>query len=249
MSTKNLAISIIIVLVIIAGGIFAFMSYEHTVLAPTSPTEVSQQNSPMTVQVKTITDNTKPFKIAITYPYIEGQDDFNLNMEAAINQELSDFKKNSLANDAAVKANDPADYAKYPSEYDLTISYDKGEVDSDIISIMVNVYNFEGGAHGASYFVPVNYNVKTKKEIALADLFPGQPDYVQKISNYCVQDLTKQLTKSLGNLNGTWIKDGAGPKEENFQAFLIQKDTIVFYFPQYQVAFYAAGSFQVVMPR
>jgi len=201
------------------------------------------------VQDKQITDSTKPFVIKISYPYISGLDDFNQKEKAIVDKEISDFKTNSLANDEAVKKVDPADYAKYPREYELDIGYDKGEIDNNIISIVFNVYNFEGGAHGASYFVPLNYNVKTKSEINLADLFPNQPDYLQKVSDYCTADLTKQLTKALGSLDGTYLQDGAGPKAENFQFFLINKNNLVFYFPQYQVAYGAAGDFKVTMPR
>ena len=90
---------------------------------------------------------------------------------------------------------------------------------------------------------------------ALADLFTNQPNYLQKISDFCIADLTKQLTKALGNLDGTTIQDGAGPKAENFQYFLINPSTssgqatITFYFPKYQVAFGAAGYFKVIYPK
>ena len=114
---------------------------------------------------------------------------------------------------------------------------------------MLNVYNFEGGAHGASYFIPINYNSATKQNIKLADLFSGQASYLQKISAFCTKDLTSQLTKTLGSLDGTDLADGAGPSADNFQYFLINKNNIVFYFPQYQVAFGAAGSFKVTMPK
>jgi len=221
----------------------------------------------ISIQDKQITDNTKPFVIKIVYPYISGLDDFNQKVKAIIGKEISDFKTNSLANDEAVKKVDPAGYAKYSRTYELDISYYKGEIDNNIISVVFNVYNFEGGAHGASYFVPLNYDVKTKKEIALANLFPGQSDYLQKISAFCIADLTKQITTSLeGNIDEfetNWINDGAGPKVDNFQYFLInpstdstgslqansRQATLTFYFPQYQVAPGAAGEFQVTMPR
>jgi len=161
------------------------------------------------------------------------------------------LKKNSLENDKAVKDTDPINYAKYPREYNLNIGYDKGELSDEIVSIVFNVYNFEGGAHGASYFVPLNYNPTTKQEIKLSDLYPNQPDYLKKISDYCIKDLTKQLTDSSGieMTDSSWIQRGAGANAENFQFFLINKDNIVFYFPQYQVAAYAAGDFKVTMPK
>ena len=230
MTFKKIIIFLILIAVVITG--FYLFS--------TKQLKVSDQQ---------ITDNTAPFKIAIAYPQINGLDAFNQKAKAIIDKEISDFKTNSLANDTAVKQVDPIGYAKYPREYDLNISYDKGEIDNNIVSVVFNVYNFEGGAHGESYFIPLNYDIKNKKEIALADLFPNQKDYLQKISAYCTADLTKQLTKALGNLDGTDLAGGAGPVADNFQYFLINKNNIVFYFPQYQVAFGAAGSFKVTMPR
>lgn len=209
------------------------------------------------VQDEQITDSTKPFKINVTYPQIAGLDDFNQKAKAIIDKEISDFKKYSLENDEAIKKVDPVDYAKYPREYELDISYDKGQIGSNVASIMFNIYKFEGGAHGASYFVALNYNPKTKTEIKLADLFevpPGsQSDYLQKISEFCTADLTKQMAiiseGKLDEFGTNWIKEGAGPKKENFTNFLINKNIITFYFEQYQVAPGAAGEFKVTMPR
>ena len=243
MNYKKL-LSVIIILIILAVASLLIYQYRSSVL------HVSQTaKQTLTVEDKKIVDNTKPFKIDIAYPQINGLPAFNKLVEDAVNKEISNFKKNSLDNDAAVKQIDPIDYAKYPREYDLNIGYDKGEIDENIVSVMLNVYNFEGGAHGASYFVPINFNVKNQQTIKLADLFPNQSDYLTKISAYCITDLTKQIITKLGNTNGTYIQDGAGPAEENFQYFLINKDNLVFYFPQYQVAYGAAGDFKVVMPR
>lgn len=236
-----------------AGIIFFFnRNFLKTTLAPEKSTTIS-------LQEKTITDNTKPFIIEIIYPQIAGFDDFNQKAKSIIDKEIAEFKKSSLENDNAVKENDPESYTKYPREYALSIGYNKGQIDNNIVSIVFNVYNYEGGAHGASYFVPLNYDIKNKKEIALVDLFGApsalQEHYLQKISDFCIQDLTKQIIASAGSTEGTWISDGAGPVAENFQFFLINPSTssgqatITFYFPQYQVAYGAAGDFKVTMPR
>jgi len=245
MKSKNLIILLVIlIVVIVAGAVFLFSNknFIPIALAP-------NQSAVINIQDKQINDNTKPFVIKIVYPYIPGIDGFNKMVLDAVNKEINDFKTNSLENDAAVKQIDPKGYAAEPREYDLDIGYDKGEIDENIVSVILNVYNFEGGAHGASYFVPLNYNPKTKKDIQLADLFSGQSDYLQKISDFCTADLNKQLTKTLGSLDGTYLADGAGPNADNFQYFLINKNNIVFYFPQYQVAFGAAGDFKVILPR
>ena len=121
---------------------------------------------------------------------------------------------------------------------------------------MLNVYDFKGGADGDSYFVPVNYDVKNNKDIALADVFAGKPNYLKEISAYCIADLKKQLTAAMQD-NGAWvsqneseIESGAGPVAANYADFLINPDnTVTIYFAQDQVAFHAAGSFKVVVPE
>jgi len=207
------------------------------------------------VQDKQITDSTKPFVIKISYPYISGLDDFNQKAKAIVDKEISDFKTNSLANDEAVKKVDPADYAKYPREYELDIGYDKGEIDNNIISVVFNIYNFEGGAHGSDYSIPLNYNpnlpANGKKDIALADLFPNDKNYLQKISAYCIEELKKQMAAGgiTDYTDNSWLSAGAGPKAENYSVFLVNKNNITFYFQKYQIAAGAAGDFKVTMPR
>jgi len=247
MKKTNLII-VLIIIIIVAGTYVLFFNKQLP------QTDNLQTIQPETLQIteEKIVNNTAPFKIDIAYPKIAGIDYFNRKVKTAIDKEINDFKTNSLANDQAVKEVDPESYAKYPREYSLNIGYDKGQTDNKILSAMLNVYTFEGGAHGASYFIPINYNLETKKDIVLSDVFAGQTDYLKKISDFCIKDLTKQMIASgaIEMSDTSWIERGAGPTEENFQFFLINQDnTITFYFPQYQVAAGAAGDFKVTMPR
>jgi hypothetical protein len=252
--SKNKIAILFIILIFIAGFGYIIFKYRDQVgrLAQSVP---GVQKKSIEIKDKKITDNTKPFVIDVTYPEISGESDLNKKIEDFITTQITDFKKISLDNDRVVKEADPTSYAKYPREYSFNVSYTKGEVDEDVISIVFSTYSFTGGAHGAEIFTPFNYNIKTQKEIKLSDLFSNQPDYLQKISDYCIKDLSEQITKRLEDngdwvkQNQSWINEGAGPKEENYSVFLINKDNLVFYFQEYQVVFYAAGSFQVTMPR
>ncbi|MFA6190378.1 MAG: DUF4163 domain-containing protein [Candidatus Staskawiczbacteria bacterium] len=245
MNSKKTIVSFIIFVAVIIAGVFVFQSYKENKIE-----NMSGLLKKITIEDKKIEDNTKPFKINVVYPQIPDAEEFNQIARDLVNKEIDNFKNNSLENDSSVAETDPENYASYPREYELNISYEKGDdLDNNIISIVFNIYSFEGGAHGASYFIPLNYNLKTKSKIALGDIFKNQPNYVQKISEFCIKDLTSQITSKLGNTEGTWIEQGAGLEEENFAVFLINKKNIVFYFPQYQVAFGAAGDFRVSMPR
>lgn len=244
MKTKNFIILLIILLAILTAGFFYF--YGNTNL---SIKNIINQTTEIKIKDKKISYNEKPLKVDIIYPQIAGLDEFNKLAKAIVDEKFNEFKTNSLANDAAVKQVDPESYAQYPREYELLISYQEGQVDQNVVSVVFEEYSFEGGAHGATNFVPLNYNVKTKQEIKLADLFPNQTDYLKKISAFCVADLIKQVIDRMESTEGAWIQDGAGPKPENYSVFLINKDNMVFYFQQYQIAPGAAGDFKVVFPR
>lgn len=254
MEAKKYLIPAIAIAVLAIGGGVAFWKYRDIALknsADESYTSMSMEKTTLVFQDRQITDNTAPLRIAITYPYVEGMVGFNAMAEAAANIQLGDFKKNSLENDQAIKEVDPEGYAKYPREYTLDISYDQGLLTSDTVSAILRVANYTGGAHGAQYFVPLNYSVKDARPLTVADIFPNDPNYLQTISEFCTTELTKQIDErgGTGAAAGSWITDGAGPVAENFQDFLLQDETVTFYFPQYQVAAYALGDFQVVMPR
>ena len=86
----------------------------------------------------------------------------------------------------------------------------------------------------------------------IIDYIKGEKDYyLEKITDYCRKDLTQQIKDRSGGEEGEgWVETGTDPNNpDNFSTFLINKDSITFYFPQYQVAAYALGSFEVVMPR
>ncbi|MCX6723047.1 MAG: DUF3298 domain-containing protein, partial [Candidatus Staskawiczbacteria bacterium] len=210
-----------------------------------------QQTTTTNIEDIKIADNTPPLKINIVYPQIAGLDNYNQKAKAIIDNEIKNFKVNSLENDKAVKENDPQGYAEFPRTYDLEIGYDKGIINNNTVSTVFNIYSFEGGAHGSSASIALNYNTDKKSEIKLADLFPNDKNYLQKISDYCIADLIKQMTASgaIEMSDDSWIKEGAGPKEENYAVFLINEKNIVFYFQKYQVAAGAAGDFKVIYPR
>jgi len=249
---KLIVLAIAFLIIIFVAAYFVFFKLTKEVAqAPTPEPEIQPQT--ISIEDKKITDNTAPFEIDITYPYIEGQDGFNNFVENIINSETASFKQISLENDAAVKEIDPESYEQFPRSYALNIGYDKGRLDENIVSVVVNIYNFTGGAHGAAYFKPVNWDFRTNKEIKLADIFSETPDYLQKISDYAKPILTQEISKRAESDYSGWVDEGASPKEENFSVFLlsdayIDNPTITFYFAQYQVAAYALGDFKVTMP-
>ena len=81
--------------------------------------------------------------------------------------------------------------------------------------------------------------------ISLSDLL--SPGYINSLSERSIQYLLKINKDSEFSDEGS-IREGAGPKEENYSIFTFNKEAIVFYFDQDKIAPYAAGRQEVVFP-
>ena len=235
-------------LVIVIGGIIALL-YFLTVRKETVPAVIVEQK---------ILETEKPFRIEIVYPTIPGVDDFNAKAISIVEAQLNEFKKTSLETDSLRRITMTAEeYGNFNlnSPYYLSITYEKGIVSHKIVSMVFRIEHYTGGAHGNRAFIALNYHIADKKEITLADVFPPSTrGYLQKISDYCIQDLIKQIRELTGEayeayIDEVWIREGASPKTENFSNFLFDDKSITFYFPPYQIAPYALGDFKVVMGR
>jgi hypothetical protein len=118
-------------------------------------------------------------------------------------------------------------------------------LDERFVSIKFKKYFYGiGAAHGLTLIAGFNYDVKQMKQIKLGDLFKAGTDYLKQISDYCIQDLGRQLGKEMDS----WIKEGAVPKEEKLKEFTLGKEDLIIYFSDYQIADYATGAQQVKIP-
>ncbi|HKQ52267.1 MAG TPA: DUF3298 domain-containing protein [Pyrinomonadaceae bacterium] len=133
----------------------------------------------------------------------------------------------------------------FESEYTVTLAT------QDLVSVWFGVSSYyEGAAHPNHNALTFNYDLRTGKQLKLADLFKPNSDYLKVISDYAIKDLTGQIR---GEMSGDdpdtdWIREGAGPKEENYQSWNLSPKGLEINFDPYQVASYAAGPHEVVIP-
>ena len=120
--------------------------------------------------------------------------------------------------------------------------------DPDIVSARMILYEYTGGAHGGNHYYSWNWSRKRKKFLSLSDvLSPSQFELV-------ADQVRKALFESqkLGDGYDKYRKDqiqrGAS-KKEDFKIWNLHENGIRFVFPEYQVASYAAGRFEVFVPH
>ncbi|MFH0821251.1 MAG: RsiV family protein [Pseudomonadota bacterium] len=126
----------------------------------------------------------------------------------------------------------------------FNVGWELGIVRADFISIQFRTTSHGyGAAHPVSGYFTVNYDLSIARMVDLADLFLPDSDYVKVISDYCVAELI-----ALKRSDDEWVKKGAGPVEKNFRAWLVVPEGLRVLFSEYQVASYAAGTQDVVVP-
>lgn len=120
--------------------------------------------------------------------------------------------------------------------YSLTAT---SEVHSDsrsgLKTILVSVYQYTGGAHGMPLFAAWTYSEEYKETYELGNILSNEEETLEYLYGQ-VQDI--ELIEGSGE---EWIRDGSGLVWENYTLFRVQEGGLVFMFPPYQVAPYAAG--------
>lgn len=189
------------------------------------------------------------FRIDVVYPQIEGDarfDKFNKEARAMVTKNVAAFKTSETSNETDAGSEIPAETqtSTLDSDYQIRLA------DDDLISIEFTESAYSGGAaHPNSYTTVLNYDVRNGKKLALADLFNAKSNYVKVISDYCIKDLKQQAKKEKDSmLTDDMIQSGASARAENFNAWTITKQGLWITFDPYQVAAYAAGPQQVLVP-
>ncbi|MBS1786672.1 MAG: DUF3298 and DUF4163 domain-containing protein [Acidobacteria bacterium] len=201
----------------------------------------------MRMVLKEQSEENKKLKLTIdtAYPQLVGgdaavTDTFNKALSGFATRKVAEFKKeNKEGLDAMVKD------AESSPGFALDVSYHTTFADKNLISVLVWTYQYTGGAHGGSYSTTFNYDLQSGRMLKLADLFQPNSGYLKVISNSCTAALLKEIGQEADQ---EWLRNGAAPKAENYKSWNVTPDGLQITFDAYQVAAYAFGPQEVVVP-
>jgi hypothetical protein len=130
---------------------------------------------------------------------------------------------------------------RWALEEEITVT----QISSDFIGFTYSGYNYSGGAHGGSWINYSNYDLTKLKPIKLGDVL---------VKNY-LKELTKigeiYFRKDKGlvpdaSLEGDyWFKDNKFHLNDNFN---FTPKGILFFYNQYEIACYACGTTELLIP-
>lgn len=200
------------------------------------------------VQISQILRRPK-LTVDASYPSIVGSTNpnalkFNQLMKTEITKMVAEFKKEVTGNGTV------------PGGMNNGNSFDAGYTvmfaNDDLISVSFGISRYyEGAAHPMPAIQVYNYSLKEGRVLALGDMFKPATYWLDYISRLAIDDLSARLKPDgEGGLcsDPEWVRTGAGPNPDNFQAWNISRKGLIISFPPYQVACYAGGPSYVKIP-
>lgn len=186
----------------------------------------------------------KRYEIGAKYPQLDGNSaavkSFNEMAKKLVMEQVADFKKSM-----AEFTDEDRGYLPEGSFYSLDAGYNLAALSEDLISVGYWASNYSGGAHPNSLSFALNYDLKNNRRLELADMFKAKTNYLKFISDSAINDLKPRMNYMSDD---EWLRKGAGPEMVYFRSWTIYKDGLHFQFDPYQVAAYAAGSFEYILP-
>lgn len=109
-----------------------------------------------------------------------------------------------------------------------------------LVSYMYQDWRDDGGAHGNAAYSSETFDMNGKT-YALGDLFLPGTDYLSVLSRLATEHFKNDPDIAFDPKDKTF-GGGLAPVSDNFKAFAVSGDSLIFRFQNYQIAPYAAGA-------
>lgn len=111
-----------------------------------------------------------------------------------------------------------------------------GHAPAGLGSWLLEISAFAGGAHPSHEIVTRTYDLTSGQRLTFDDLFI---DGARKV---LAERARTRLAETLGaDADSLWIAEGTAPEPDNWDSFVLERDAVVFWFQEYQVAAYVFG--------
>lgn len=205
-------------------------------------------------------DDKPYYKIVALYPAKTGlaaaaDTKARTTIEQGLAAEIANFKSGSgldtlTAQDAEIQN------ISNERKYMLGMEY-KAYSSTSTVSYVYQIYADTLGAHPNGYYLTYTFDQEGNL-LALGDVLKNNPNWLEELSLLVSQEVTAELKSRLGaslpqgdegaDVTGAIFAEGLSAKEENFKNFALDGADLLIFIPPYQVAAYAAGSFEVRIP-
>lgn len=219
----------------IVWSIVALRSNTSTTVSPqTQPSITTEQWPSYEVDRKTRNDSNQYYSIDVVYP---------ITKSVAINDTFTSFVEDQILQfkEDTAWVTDPAIDSASKGTLSLSIAYtEQKSAIADTYIFTSTIYT--GGAHGLQVTKTFTFD-QYGAPITINDLFAKPDAGLKAVASFVQNEITKKNIS-----DPQWIADGAGANVENYQSFVFGTDGVTFIFDPYQVAPYAVGTQNILVP-
>lgn len=191
----------------------------------------------------------------VTYPYFSSfSDSFNItlmdyltNAVAYDNPESNGFTLQQMGEQFTTDFDlFQKEYGKSPMDWYFQSSVTTLLTSDTLMSFAVNTEYFTGGAHGGYSTYYVNIHPVTRKRVVLSDVLgPNYETALQAAGEKAFREIRAINTEESLAENGFEFRDGIFHLNDNYG---FTPDGVVFFFNNYEIAPYALGPTEILIP-
>lgn len=196
----------------------------------------------------TLSEAALNYTVAIGYPQITGSSaTVPAETVARVNATIRDTVAAHAASFRPEQAPPPGEENSVMYTSEVSGGTDAVLLRGDMLSTLLSVYAFTGGAHGNTYFVPMTYDLRTGAAITLCEVFqPGTP-WAEALSAYAGRALLAGLmaydpSATPASAAGAFYAEGYDAAAMTHATFALGADSLTVQFAPYEVAAYAYGA-------
>lgn len=177
---------------------------------------------------------SQQLKVLAQIPQFSGMN--NTELEKSLNDEYQTSISSWITQMQEQSQNRPDD-----NQYELDIKQNVRYNENHFVSIVSEIYQYTGGAHGITTWQAKNIDDCVEgKVIALGDLFNEGEDYKTVLNRIMAQMVEDQPELYQGLWEQPFIQDNQG--------FYIENGKLVIFYPPYELSYYARGFVEFSIP-
>lgn len=209
------------------------ISYPQNVCITTAKT-VDNLSETISVVERKVNKSSPYYRESISFPVIKGGK--NKIKIRKINDLLyNDILLNALKDEKIAKKEFGDENKVKPTfAYEVNSKFSVAKNDDKILSLYNDFYEYLGGAHGNTIRTSYTIDKNNENLITLKDLFVPQYNYSELIN--------KEIAKKLDENPENYFYNGSNYKGiDKSVGFYIKDNTLIIYYPLYEIAPYVAG--------
>lgn len=196
-------------------------------------TKTQTPSTVLNVSIQTAEQTTERYHYQTELPTFSQFPLLNKKIDTFVQNQFKIFDKQSNANGQLSKMGN--------NTHEFIVNYQESTLDTDLISFILENYQFTGGANGISVLKSINFLPHTNTEITILDvprffnIQLSKTEWVQYLSEKTKFYLENKYNNEKDDFLSQMINDGTTPNASNFEVFTLKGKTVRIYFVKYSV--------------